>query len=100
MKRVLTICLILVMLMTLCVGITAATGGFVVSPSGNAAPDLVEATNESEDCESIVYIVSYAERNLLSDEDRQKLEEELREMRETEMWQAGAVVRKLRPENN
>ena len=31
---------------------------------------------------------------------RQKLEEELREMRETEMWQAGAVVRKLRPENN
>ena len=30
----------------------------------------------------------------------QKLEEELREMRETEMWQAGAVVRKLRPENN
>ena len=31
---------------------------------------------------------------------RAKLEEELREMRETEMWQAGAVVRKLRPENN
>ena len=31
---------------------------------------------------------------------RVKLEEELREMRETEMWQAGAVVRKLRPENN
>ena len=31
---------------------------------------------------------------------RQKLEEELRELRESEMWQAGAVVRKLRPENN
>ena len=31
---------------------------------------------------------------------RAKLEEELKEMRETEMWQAGAVVRKLRPENN
>lgn len=75
MKRVLTICLILVMLMTLCVGITAATGGFMVSPSGNAAPDLVEATNESEDCEAIIYVVSYAERNLLLDEDRQKLEE-------------------------
>ncbi|MFI3285164.1 MAG: ketol-acid reductoisomerase [Rikenellaceae bacterium] len=28
------------------------------------------------------------------------LDEELREMRESEMWQAGAVVRKLRPENN
>ena len=31
---------------------------------------------------------------------RTKLEAELKEMRETEMWQAGAVVRKLRPENN
>ncbi|MBQ2435298.1 MAG: ketol-acid reductoisomerase [Bacteroidaceae bacterium] len=31
---------------------------------------------------------------------REKLEEELRSLRESEMWQTGAVVRKLRPENN
>ena len=31
---------------------------------------------------------------------REKLEEELKELRESEMWQAGSVVRKLRPENN
>ncbi|MCL1943008.1 MAG: ketol-acid reductoisomerase [Candidatus Azobacteroides sp.] len=31
---------------------------------------------------------------------RQKLEQELKDLRESEMWQAGAVVRKLRPENN
>lgn len=31
---------------------------------------------------------------------REKLEEELKELRESEMWRAGAVVRKLRPENN
>lgn len=31
---------------------------------------------------------------------REKLEEELKALRESEMWQAGAVVRKLRPENN
>jgi ketol-acid reductoisomerase len=31
---------------------------------------------------------------------REKLEEELKELRESEMWQAGAVVRQLRPENN
>ena len=30
---------------------------------------------------------------------REKLEEELKELRESEMWQAGAQVRKLRPEN-
>ncbi|MCE1199564.1 MAG: ketol-acid reductoisomerase [Marinilabiliales bacterium] len=31
---------------------------------------------------------------------RVKLEEELKELRESEMWRAGATVRKLRPENN
>ena len=31
---------------------------------------------------------------------RVKLEEELKEMRESEMWQTGIVVRQLRPENN
>jgi len=31
---------------------------------------------------------------------REKLEEELKTLRESEMWRTGAVVRKLRPENN
>jgi ketol-acid reductoisomerase len=31
---------------------------------------------------------------------REKLEEELKELRESEMWTVGATVRKLRPENN
>ena len=31
---------------------------------------------------------------------REKLEEELKAMRESEMWQAGVTVRKLRPEND
>lgn len=31
---------------------------------------------------------------------REKLEKELEELRESEMWRAGAAVRKLRPENN
>ena len=31
---------------------------------------------------------------------REKLEVELKSLRESEMWQTGAVVRKLRPENN
>jgi ketol-acid reductoisomerase len=30
---------------------------------------------------------------------REKLDEELRAMRESEMWRAGAAVRSLRPEN-
>ena len=31
---------------------------------------------------------------------REKLNKELEALRNSEMWQAGAVVRKLRPENN
>ena len=31
---------------------------------------------------------------------REKLEKELRDMRESEMWQTAVTVRKLRPENN
>jgi len=31
---------------------------------------------------------------------REKLEVELKALRESEMWRTGAVVRKLRPENN
>jgi ketol-acid reductoisomerase len=31
---------------------------------------------------------------------REKLEKELKSLRESEMWQTGAVVRRLRPENN
>jgi ketol-acid reductoisomerase len=31
---------------------------------------------------------------------RVKLEAELTELRESEMWRAGAAVRSLRPENN
>ncbi|MEI7831254.1 MAG: ketol-acid reductoisomerase [Prolixibacteraceae bacterium] len=34
------------------------------------------------------------------DDYRVKLEEELKELRDSEMWRAGAAVRKLRPENN
>ena len=31
---------------------------------------------------------------------RDRLNKELKELRESEMWQAGVTVRKLRPENN
>ena len=31
---------------------------------------------------------------------REKLNEELRQLRESEMWQTAVTVRKLRPENN
>ncbi|TAJ14669.1 ketol-acid reductoisomerase [Marinilabiliaceae bacterium JC017] len=56
-----------------------------------------------EDLYSEVAKGNEAQRSIDSnsqDDYRVKLEEELKELRESEMWQAGAAVRKLRPENN
>lgn len=56
-----------------------------------------------EDLYHQVEIGNEAQRSIDSNSQpdyRAKLDAELREMRESEMWQAGAVVRKLRPENN
>jgi ketol-acid reductoisomerase len=56
-----------------------------------------------EDLYSSVAKGEEAQRSIDSnsqDDYRAKLEEELKELRESEMWQTGAAVRKLRPENS
>lgn len=66
MKKLLSVCLVFAMVM--CFGITAlAEGGFVSSPSGNSAPEVVEG-NEG------IVIHSYADRDELSDDERKELE--------------------------
>ena len=37
---------------------------------------------------------------ILNPDYREKLNEELRQLRESEMWQTAVTVRQLRPENN
>lgn len=75
MKKLLMICLVIVLAAQLCVAAFATTGGFISSPSGKPAPELVEGTNTSEDCEAEIIVTSYADRNDLPEEARQKLEE-------------------------
>jgi ketol-acid reductoisomerase len=53
--------------------------------------DLYESVVSGEETRLVL------EANSASDY-RERLEEELQEMRESEMWQAGAAVRSLRPE--
>ena len=66
MKKILSVCLIFVMV--ICFGVTAfAEGGFISSPSLNPAPE-VEDTAE-------VIITPYAERHKLPDDERKLLEE-------------------------
>lgn len=74
MKKLFVFCLALVMVLSM--SITAfAAGGFVSSPSGNKAPELISSENESEDCEAELEITPYSERSDLSEEEREAIEE-------------------------
>ncbi len=61
MKRLLVIFICLLMVMSFCVPTFAE--GFVSSPSSNQAPELVEGSNASEECEAIIIITAYADRS-------------------------------------
>lgn len=55
--------------------------------------ELYESVASGKEAERVISSSSQADY-------RDKLEVELKEIRESEMWQTGATVRKLRPENN
>jgi len=74
MKKVLMICLIIVMAMAITVPAFAAVGGFVSSPSKNQAPELIEGKNEDDDCVSKLVITSFADRDKLPADARAKIE--------------------------
>lgn len=74
MKKVLMICLIIVMALSLTIPAFATMGGFVASPSRNQAPTLIEGKNEDDECVSKLEIVAYADRDQLSEEVRANLE--------------------------
>lgn len=74
MKKVLVLSIVFVMIFALTVPALAASGGFVSSPSGNSAPEMVEFSNSDADCDSVLKITSYADRNTLPDEVRGRIE--------------------------
>lgn len=74
MKKILTVAVIAVMLLIPAVSAFAANDSFVSSPSGILAPELIEGTNADKDCEAVVSISSYADRDQLPQEMREMLE--------------------------
>lgn len=75
MKKVFTLCLALLMVVSLAVPAMAAQGAFVSSPSATGAPALDSATPDSKDCTAEVIITSFADRANLDEASRQELEE-------------------------
>ena len=80
MKRVLAICIAVIIVVSLSLMALAAPGGFISSPSGNKAPELIGGKNESEDCEAKLLVTAYAERDTLPQEVVDKLEEAYEEV--------------------
>ena len=75
MKKILTVTLFLLVLMSMSLTTFAQVGGFVQSPSANQAPSLVGGSSDGQDCNDVLAIVGYGDRDQLNEELRAKLEE-------------------------
>ena len=65
MKKVLAICLMMVMVLSMSVNVFAASGGFVSSPSGNPAPTVVSFDPSDDGCTGRLVVTPYGDRNTL-----------------------------------
>ncbi len=65
MKKVLVICLTLVMLVSMSLTAFAAPSGFVSSPSGSDGPGVIAFDPSDEDCNAELVITPYGDRNEL-----------------------------------
>jgi flagellar basal body-associated protein FliL len=75
MKKVLTLCLTLLLVITLALPVMAAPGAFVSSPSAAGAPALDSFKADTEGCTAEIVITAYADRANLDEASRQELEE-------------------------
>ncbi len=73
MKKVIAICMALVVLMSFSVNTMAAK--FIESPSNNRAPEIVDCENESEDCTAEITVIPFGDRDSLTAEQKQELQD-------------------------
>lgn len=84
MKKVLVICLTVVFMVSMTLTTFAATGSFVSSPSGNAAPGQVEFKPADEDCTATLVITPYSEKNELTTAIKTMMEKAYNDIKGTE----------------
>lgn len=75
MKKLIKICLVVAIVASFSISAFATASGFVSSPTGKTAPELVSGKNESADCVSSLIITAFGDRDELSEEACQKIEE-------------------------
>lgn len=67
MKKVLTICMVVLMLAGISLNALAAPSGFVSSPSGNKAPAVEEFTAGADECTATLVVTPFTEKETLPD---------------------------------
>lgn len=75
MKKALTFCLMILLVVSMSINALAIPGGFISSPSGNRPPILVTFDPVDEDCTADLEITDYSDREKLPDDKRQAMEE-------------------------
>lgn len=74
MKKLLLLCLMIAIIVSASISVSATTGGFVDSPSLNPAPELVKGEIEDEECEAELVITAYVNRSELPEKERNDIE--------------------------
>jgi hypothetical protein len=80
MKKVLAICLMVLLVVSMSINAFAIPGGFVSSPSGNRAPVLVRFEPVDEDCTATLIITIYGDRHTIPEEKRKPFEDAYNEI--------------------
>lgn len=75
MKKVISVVLALMMVLSMSISAFAATNAFIESPSGNPAPKLENVDHGDPDCDANVIITPYVDRDQLRDKIREVIEE-------------------------
>ena len=68
MKKVLAICLALVLVVSMSLTVLAAPGKFIVSPSTRQGPFLISFTKDNDDCLGQIILTPFADRNQLPED--------------------------------
>ena len=84
MKRFFAFFMTLALVVAMSVPAFAAIGGFISSPSGVPAPELVEAKPVSSNCNGKVAITSWADRHTLDDATKAKFEQAYNDITNTD----------------
>ncbi len=66
MKKFAMLCLTLLLIASMSVS-AFAVGNFVISPSSNPAPIVIDITPDSDDCDAVIVVTPYSERETLPD---------------------------------